>query len=261
MARRDSFLYARLRNRGGSNATNVDTTIFWSPVATLVTPDLWTLVGSTTLPNVPMGDQLTVSDAITWPQAAIPGTGHYCFVGLVGTAQDPAPGPADFLDFDNFRTFIRENNNVTWRNFNVVPNTPPGPNPDAPVAVEFLAPGAPDRGRYMSLEVCARLPKGSRAWLELPLYLVDALQLKSPFLKLKRRAKTALVPVSPHGCRRFDEALFPARSRAALRLHVRIPKDARRNAYEVYVRQLYREQEVGRVTWRFAPKRRRPKYQ
>ncbi|MEM8688828.1 MAG: S8 family peptidase, partial [Pseudomonadota bacterium] len=142
VAGQDNHLYARLRNRGGSNAANVDATIFWSPVSTLVTPDLWTLVGSTTLPNVPMGDQLTVSSAITWPQAEIPGPGHYCFVGLVGTAQDPAPGPADFLNFDNFRTFIRENNNVTWRNFNVVPSAPAGPDPEAPVVVDFLAPGA-----------------------------------------------------------------------------------------------------------------------
>ena len=260
-AGQDNFLYARLRNRGGSNATNVEATIFWSPVATLVTPDLWTLVGSTSLPSVPMGDLLTVSSAITWLQAEIPGPGHYCFVGLVGTPQDPAPAPADFFNFDNFRTFIRENNNVTWRNFNVVPSTPPGPDPNAPVAVEFLAPGAPDKGRRMSLEVCARLPKGSRAWLEMPLYLIDALQLRSPFLKLRKRQQTALVPISPHGSRSFGDVLFAAKSRAKLRLHVQIPTGERHNAYEVFVRQLYREQEVGRATWRFAPKRRPPKYE
>ena len=39
----------------------------------------------------------------------------------------PPHAPADFLNFDNFRTFIRENNNVTWRNFNVVSNDPGDP--------------------------------------------------------------------------------------------------------------------------------------
>ena len=50
-----------------------------------------------------------------------PGTGHYCFVAIVSTADDPAPPLADLVDFDNFLAFIRNNNNVTWRNFNVVP--------------------------------------------------------------------------------------------------------------------------------------------
>ncbi|MEM8687470.1 MAG: hypothetical protein AAGF81_09080, partial [Pseudomonadota bacterium] len=164
-----------------------------------------------------------------------------------------------FLNFDNFRTFIRENNNVTWRNFNVVPSAPAGPDPEAPVVVDFLAPGAPDKGRKMSLEICARLPKDARAWLEMPLYFIDALDLASASVKVNKREDTALVPVSPHGCRRFGDMLFPAKSRAKLKLHVHIPKAHRENAYEVYVRQLYRRQEVGRVTWSFAPKRKRPK--
>jgi serine protease len=49
----------------------------------------------------------------------IPASGHYCFVGLVGTAADRAPGLAAFSDWANFTTFISANNNVTWRNFNV----------------------------------------------------------------------------------------------------------------------------------------------
>lgn len=120
----DNFIYVRVSNQGGSPATNVEATVFWSPVATLVTPDLWTLVGTTILPNVPIGDQLTASGAIIWRQTDIPGAGHYCFVGLVDNAADPAPGPADFLNWDNFLRFIREKNNVTWRNFNVEDNDP-----------------------------------------------------------------------------------------------------------------------------------------
>ena len=165
-AGQDNFIYVRLRNRGGSSATSVTATVFWSPVSTLITPDLWTLVGSVVIPNVPDGDILTVSNAITWAASNIPGEGHYCFVGLIGSSTDPAPAPADFINWDNFRHFIRSNNNVTWRNFNVVNNEPaPNAEPSGFVDLPFLVSGAPDKARWMSIEVVARLPQGARALL------------------------------------------------------------------------------------------------
>ena len=124
-AGQDSYIYVPTRNRGGVGAANAVATVCWAPVATPVTPNLWTLIDSVTIPSVPTGNQLTVSDAIVWPAASIPASGHYCFVGLVGTAADPAPGLGAFSDWANFTTFISANNNVTWRNFNVVNNVPP----------------------------------------------------------------------------------------------------------------------------------------
>jgi Subtilase family len=258
----DGYLYVRVRNRGGSPAADVVATVFWAPVATLLTSDLWTLVGSTTIPNVPETDELTVSDAIHWPAADIPGLGHYCFVGLIGNAEDPGPEPADFLDWDNYYRFIRENNNVTWRNFNVVPNEPDpeAGDPSNYVGLAFLAPGAPDKARRMQLEVVARLPKGARAFLEMPLHFADAIQEHSPFLKINKKGNMARLPVNPHGRKRLKEVLFPTKSRTRMRLLVHIPKKMRRKPYEVYVRQLYEGTEVGRVTWRLAPRDRKPPF-
>ncbi|MCK5711384.1 MAG: S8 family serine peptidase, partial [Hyphomicrobiaceae bacterium] len=76
----DNTIYVRVRNRGGSPATNVIATVYWSEVATLVTPSTWHLIGNVTLPSVPVCDVLTVSPALTWLKADIPATGHYCFV-------------------------------------------------------------------------------------------------------------------------------------------------------------------------------------
>jgi hypothetical protein len=256
----DNFLYVRVLNQGGSPATGVKATVYWSPVATLVTPDLWTLVGQTTIPSVPIGDQLTVSDAIVWPQADIPAAGHYCFVGLIGNAADPAPSPADFLNWDNFTRFIRENNNVTWRNFNVENNDPDVADPTVPKgykALKFLAPGAPDRARYMALEVLAKLPEGAKAALEVPLNLYELLRERDQLgsISTDDRRRVALIPVNPHGHVLFGDVLFPARSRAALRLLVHIPDKFRKQSYRVAVRQLWERQEVGRVTWQLQAKR------
>lgn len=255
----NNYIYVRMRNRGGSNTANVIAAIFWAPVATLITPDLWTLVGTVTLSNVPTGDILTVSPPITWLEADIPATGHYCLVGIIGNTEDPAPDPADFLNWDNFRRFIRENNNVTWRNFNVVDNVPdPSVDPDF-VVLPFLAPGAPDRARRMRLEVVAKLPQKAKAFIEMPAYIQDAFEFRTPFMKLDKKREISRVAVHPRGRFALEELLFPAKSRTKLRLMVHIPKEAHKNEYEVYVRQLFEEEEVGRVTWRLVPPERRKK--
>jgi hypothetical protein len=259
-AGQDNYIYVRMLNQGASAATNVRATVYWSPVSTLVTPNLWTLVGSTIVPNVPTGEQLTVSNAIVWDQAAIPGPGHYCLVGLIGNALDPAPDPADFLNWDNFRRFIRENNNVTWRNFNVENNDPDVGDPTIPrgfKALEFLAAGAPDKARYMALEIVGKLPEGARAVLEVPIALYEMLNERYQLARfpMNRDCTTAFIPVNPRGRMRLGEALFPARSRLPLRLLVHIPERQRRRTYRMAVRQLWKGEEVGRVTWQLQPRR------
>ena len=252
IAGQDNFIYTRVSNRGGADAVDVTADIFWSPVASLVTPDLWTHVGSVVIPRVAAGNILTVSDVITWPAAAIPSTGHYCFVALIGCATDPAPSPPDLLDWNNFVNLVRSNNNVAWRNFNVVDNTPgPATHPRNFIPLQFLAPGAPDGARRMSLEVGGKLPQGSRALLEMPLAMYDGLCYRFP-AELDREHQTAVVPVNPHGLRSLGDFIFPAKSRSQLRLLVQIPEKNHDAAYEVFVRQIYDGLEVGRVTWRLA---------
>ncbi len=252
----DNYIYVRARNRGGTAATGVAAKIYWSPAASLVTPDLWTEIGTATFPTVPAGDVLTVSAALTWLQADLPAAGHYCFVGLIGNDLDPAPNPSDFTDWDTFCRFIRENNNVTWRNFNVASSDPSdGADPSGFVALPFLVGGPPDAAREMRVEVMSRLPAGSRVLLELPLFLRGlAGHRAAPVVDGKR--KTIRLVANPHGRVTFGPVLLGAKLRAQARLLVSIPKELRANEYELYVRQLYREQEVGRVTWRLVPKSR-----
>jgi len=251
----DNYVYVRVRNRGGSAAKGVVATVYWSPVATLVTPSLWTPVGSVTIPDVPAGDQLTVSAPITWPAQAIPGPGHYCFVCLVGNELDPAPTPPDYLDWNSFYRLIRDNNNVTWRNFQVVGNAPQPPSEY--VELPFLATGWPETALRFQLAAVARLPEGAVAWLEMPHYLADAMGERSPYLRVDRGRGTTAVPLNPHGRTALGEALFPAGTKAPLRLLVQIPREFRENAYEIFVSQLYEGGEVGRITWRLAPTVRR----
>ncbi|MEO1139015.1 MAG: S8 family peptidase [Pseudomonadota bacterium] len=247
----DNFIYVRAKNRGGSDAAGASAQVFWSPVSTLVTPDLWTSVGTLALPNLPTGDTLVATGPITWADADIPAPGHYCFVAILNHGQDPGPTPADFLDWDNFRAFIRNNNNVTWRNFNVVPNTPP---PGAQmIAQPFLMAGAFDQTRKMRLEVTLRLPRDARAELLVPEHLAEAfLRHRSPFMKLDKEAGKLAVKLNPTGRTRFPDVAIPAKARHQMELRVDIPKQERDRSFTGWAVQFEGKEELGRVTWRFA---------
>lgn len=249
----DHNVYVRFRNRGGADAAGISATVYWSPPATLITPDLWNLIGSAFIPFAEADDSLVVSNAIPWLAGDIPGAGHYCLIGLIGTALDPMPNPADFLDLDNFRAFIRNNNNAAWRNFNVVENEG-GADAEPPgfVQLPFLMPGAPLEPHRFHLEVIARLPRGSQLLLEAPLSFVEMLQ--QPYIKkFDPKKQTAWLALNPHGLWNSGFVSLAAKSRTRLRLLVAIPKKMRHKSYTVFARQMFEKDEVGRVTWRLVP--------
>lgn len=248
-----NFIYVRAFNRGSVQATDVDAQIFWSPASTLVTPDLWTPVGTVTLPSVPAGDVLTCSEALEWSGAEIPAPGHYCFVGILGTANDPAPGPADFADFDNFRSFIRNNNNVTWRNFNVVPFDPN--NPEAQISLPWIMPGAPDRRRAFALELALKLPRRAEVLLELPLRFLRDFGAQLKLVSIDEKKDRGIAHLPSGGRLIFGPAVVAAKARYEMRLLVRMNSKDYDTRYRVEARQLFNgKEEVGRLTWLFDPR-------
>lgn len=248
----DNFVYVRLLNRGGSAAAGVSVDVYWSPPATLVTPNLWTLIGTATLASVPMSNVLTVSDGITWLSADLPAPGHYCFVAVAGNAQDPKPDPSAFSTFDNYLAYVENNNNVAWRNFDVVMGPPSAGPPPGFYKLKFVVPGAFDTSHRFELEAIGRLPEGSRAFLEVPAWLADALRPHPCELKYDPKRGIARIPLHHAGVQELGSAVLHARSRAECRLLVEIPRERRYHHYDFAVRQLYKGRDVGRVTWRFA---------
>jgi serine protease len=256
----DNYIYVRVRNRGGAGAENVTATVFWSEPATLLTPNLWKPNNGlqVTIPHVPAGDVLTVSDAIVWSRTDIPATGHYCFVGLVGNSADPRPSPTDFMTWDNFERFIRENNNVTWRNFNIVNNVP-----DTVlnlrslvkevVRLPFMITGPHDEARNMQLELVARLPAESLLMLEVPINERRFIEELGEAVVDNER-KVVLVSSKLDGSSKTSEIPFRHNLKVNAHLLIHVPEEFRRHTYDVYLRQLYKEREVGRITWRLAPK-------
>jgi hypothetical protein len=166
------------------------------------------------------------------------------------------------MDWNNFTTFIRNNNNVTWRNFNVVNNIPPpGAEPPGYVALPFIAAGAPDRARLMQLEIVPRLPAGSEIMLELSPEFAERLHVCPHHMtgagghSKPSSPRAVHIVMNPCGRVSFPPIAFPAKARIPLRLLVKIPEAMQKHQFELFARQTYEGEEVGRVTWRLAPAR------
>ncbi len=254
VAGQDHYVYVRMMNRGDSVASTSRARVFYSPPATLVTPDLWTEIGTTNAMSVPTGGALTVSDGLLWPAAKLPAPGHYCFVALLDDPTDPAPpipliDPALPLTWDDFRGFIRNNNNVAWRNFNVV--TSLGGFLGRVGQLPFLVVGAPGE-KYLTfgLEVLQHLPRGSRVWVHLSPEIRGRWKAEKAWFGLSRRL-TGWLPLDARRAVDLGSFHLEPGARYACRLAVALPGDYAMAGARVVVRQTYKGEEVGRVTWQF----------
>ncbi|HEY9046074.1 MAG TPA: S8 family serine peptidase, partial [Ohtaekwangia sp.] len=256
-AGQDNYIYTRIKNRGGSAANGVTSTVYWSEVATLVTPDMWNLIGTSNPINVPVGDTMVVTDAITWPAASIPGEGHYCFVGILNHPQDgapPIPSPGNF-DWNDFTNFIRNYNNVTWRNFNVVDVDPNEPN----ATMQFYITGAPDKRRAFDIELMRALPKDANLWLEMPYNLFAFMNLRGIEVKIDRKKQVARV-LLPHLRKiKLCNMVLPKGAKFKCQFVVSGGKGYEHGMHHIAIGQSYGNLQVGRITWALKPKSKKDK--
>jgi hypothetical protein len=235
-------------------AAGVTATVFWSEVATLVTPSAWTRIGTSAPVAVPAGELLTVTPAIPWLAAQIPAPGHYCFIAIVGHPYDPEPPPLGPTDWTGFQTYLRDHNNVAWRNFNVI--SPASLN----IGAWFWIRGAPDQIRYFDFEIIQALPQGLRLSLEIPLALLGA--LRGPFVKrfvMEGDEKRVLVALPPGPLVRVPAVRLgqDAHYRCRFVWNPDEPPNKRLLAGalgSIAIRQLFEGREVGRITWVLQPK-------
>jgi hypothetical protein len=261
-AGQDNFVYIRLKNRGGTDMTNVSIKVYWSEVASLITPNMWNLIGTINVPVIPTGNTLVVGGPLTWQSTNIPAPGHYCFVGVVDHPLDPAPSQPNLVNFTNFETYVRNNNNVTWRNFNVVNNIPPiSPPPPFEelkglVPIPFLMVGAPpdDNGaeqRLMDIEIIRKLPNEARLFLEGPIYLPAILKVPKQSVKYNKKKERSLIPLALPKDILFKEVNLGIKTKHPCKLWVGLDETKRNYRYRYFlaVRQIYKSIEVGRATW------------
>lgn len=111
----DNYVYARVQNIGTLAAENTKVEIYRSGASMgQGWPRGWTLVGTGEISLLEPNASETVK--VKWDKDTIPNPGHYCFYVRVDNEDDPMFIKEGWNMVQN----TRNNNNVAWRNFNVV---------------------------------------------------------------------------------------------------------------------------------------------
>ncbi len=241
---RDNYLYGRAFFRSGSLARGNTIDFYWAKGSTLLVPKGWRHIGKKALPDFNQATAPLVSDGLVWPAAELPPAGHYCFIAVLQSDTDKVLDLSKVRRISDWHAFVKGNNNIAWRNFNVV-NARRRASEPYPRTVEFIAQNTEDMAP-MTLEVFSDLPPEPFGSL-----LMEAPQSFWDYVNEGRvTADTTPVrhPLSTQGKNEivFDRAIP---EQTTIKLIYDINADFNQRNYSVYARQLHRNIEVGRVHW------------
>jgi serine protease len=256
-------LYVRLRNRGlGEGEVHVQ--LFASPAATLITTERWIPIHRRHAPHVqqiPQGDTLFVAGPVVWQPPTVPSISlagqtlapPWSFLAVLTRPGEGAaplgppyydwatglpPGPP-YFDWDQYLLFLRRHG-VAWRNTHRVGVSNP--------AMAFCIAGTPERAHVFDFEIIQRLPQGAQVTLHVPHALEAKLRQRElllggvgPLVLPKRPRMTIKgIQLAAGSC---ADAIFEVQA-------ANPPLDA---GHSLALRQLWRGEEVGRITWYFDP--------
>jgi neutral peptidase B len=120
-----NYVYVRLQNRGSANG-NAAINVYFSGASTFGTPASWIHIGALAETAIAPGS-VRISGPLTFPSALIPGVGHYCMIAVVSDALDPAPDHNLITSVSDYLNFVRNTNNIAYRNMDVVDMVPGTP--------------------------------------------------------------------------------------------------------------------------------------
>lgn len=111
----DNYIYTRVHNKGTTNS-DIHVRVYFAPLTTTCTPDQWECIGQIDFYDVPAGGD-AVSDALVWENVPDPGSvGHFCIIASIEGFGDPHPDPVGISSASQYMDFIRDHNNICYRN-------------------------------------------------------------------------------------------------------------------------------------------------
>ncbi len=120
----ENYIYLRVQNRGTITGDCTAAVYFTQP-GMFANPASWTNLGNINIQNLAPGE-FRVVGPLSWPDAQIPGSGHYCLICILDSPGDPAPNLAAISSTADFINMVRNSNNVAWKNIRIVDIIPGG---------------------------------------------------------------------------------------------------------------------------------------
>jgi hypothetical protein len=256
----DNYIYIRVQNRGTVAASDVQVRVYYSFPATLLTPSLWIPIGfvnsesySTLIPNVRAGNILTVSNPITFNTDSP--AGHYCYVCVISNSFDdrndttrllPHQLPATPLTSDEFLRLIRDNNNITWKNFNVIEIESVSA---TSVEMPFLMVGDETKSEIFEFAFICILPKDAEVYLEIPNTLLPVFK-KSGYNNIQIGKLKSRVSWKNLKCLHLKNLKLPKGLKEQCKLVIQFPENAiSKIDYQLSITQYYKNNILGKITW------------
>lgn len=242
----DNYVYARMENRGNV-PDDIEVSLYWTNAAGFLHPATWNLLGTLNVNNILPGDRV-VAGPVVWPAAQIPPTGHYCMIGVVNSARDPITIPTSFTSSSDYMDFVRNHNNICYRNMEVVDAVPGVPIPP----YTFLLNGLPERTAHFRLEVRHQLPKNAGLEIDLakPLQRFERIeQIKTKAGVIKRLAANTRIQVKDRRPLVLDDILLKRNEKMPVKMQLDIPKNTPPGEYLIHADQYLGKMHLGRVNY------------
>lgn len=169
ISNQNNYIYMRGKNLG-SDTSSGTVYLYWCPSSLLMLPTQWTQnvlqanIGGNwqpynTFPTV-APNSITVTQApFTWAPAPPPAGQHYCTIGAVSTPQNPwsTANIPPFPTWDSFVLWVRNNQNICWRNITLVVN----PNPPEWDRIDLINNAFNDNIPMLAQAQCTNVPIGT----------------------------------------------------------------------------------------------------
>jgi len=240
----DNYIYVRVHNKGNINS-DIHARVYYAPLTTTSSPGQWKYIGQVDFYDVPAGGH-AVSGALLWAKVPDPGiVEHFCIIASIEGFGDPHPNPAGVNTSLQYMDFIRNHNNISYRNvvFEDVMA-------DTLIPMNFVVGGFAE-ARNLDLRIERKeLAIRARISLKLPNYVsadtrvslgnvVERPKVRSERMRtfeLKGGAERSTIRMMP----------MPPGVRDVAKLEVRIPGDARPGEIcQITVQQLFKDKVVG----------------
>ncbi len=267
----DNYVYVRLQNRGPQNG-DATINVYFSSATTFGTPASWIHIGTLTENTIAPGT-VRIAGPLTFLSGAIPAVGHYCMIAVVSDSLDPAPDHTLITSVNDYLNFVRNTNNIAYRNMDVV-DLMPGLPGKFEAEVRGLA-GARDKFA-LRIDVGRFLP-GAKVRVHAPRRAVNGAILRG--LKLvgrsrdrdtyevmagkelvKHRAFLGLREPVGDQSPGFDDILIEKNFRLAVEYVLpkedalnRLDRRAMRAGYILGIRQFWKDEILGAAWIRFRP--------
>jgi hypothetical protein len=157
-----NYVYVKLHNDFDTAATGQLLRYYANASAGLAWPGDWTEFANV---NVNIAAHATLLQPTSWQP---PGTGHYCLLARWDTPNAPAD-PMTFPEGASVNDNTRNNNNIVWRNVNILDTTPN----EQYVAPPFNTQNLDPTGGFVSIGIelpdapADILTRGGRVWLDM----------------------------------------------------------------------------------------------